>query len=344
MQHAHLALVAASLLGAVTAQPKPEAKAKPSSHAKAPVVPVPKDLSGTLSIDGSSAVFPVVATCATEFRKQAKDVKIPIGISGTSGGFRKFAAGGIAIWAAQRPIKKSEQDTLRRAGIEFLEFPVAYMGLAVAVPKDNKWLTDLTVAELREIYFAPGKAKTWRMLRKEWPAHDLDIWAPDAGSGTFDFFRKSLEEKGKVRDFVKHSFDDNQVLDGLSRSPGSLAFFSYSFAAQKRKDLRFVRIDSGKGPVQAGALTMKHGVYEPFTSPLFVYVRKDAVEKEKHVRAFTEYLLATAPWIAQKTGYVPMPKATLTIAKRRLEAGTTGTCFLDKDGKAKKGSLRKLYK
>src|SRR5687768_7786593 len=50
------------------------------------------DLAGTIAIDGSSTVYPVTEAVAEEFQNATgQKVKVTVGISGTGGGFKKFA-------------------------------------------------------------------------------------------------------------------------------------------------------------------------------------------------------------------------------------------------------------
>jgi len=49
--------------------------------------------SSEITIDGSSTVFPVTQAVAEEFRKEHPEVQIPVGISGTGGGFKRFTVG-----------------------------------------------------------------------------------------------------------------------------------------------------------------------------------------------------------------------------------------------------------
>jgi hypothetical protein len=48
------------------------------------------ELSGSVSIDGSSTVFPVLEAVAEELGKLHRDVRVTVGVSGTGGGFEKF--------------------------------------------------------------------------------------------------------------------------------------------------------------------------------------------------------------------------------------------------------------
>ena len=61
-------------------------------------------LSGTIEIDGSSTVFPVSEAVAEEFGKVQPKVRVNVGVSGTGGGFKRFAVGETDISDASRQI------------------------------------------------------------------------------------------------------------------------------------------------------------------------------------------------------------------------------------------------
>src|SRR5688500_2516714 len=62
-------------------------------------------LTGSIKVDGSSTVFPITEAVAEEFGKSHPGLKVTVGVSGTGGGFKKFAAGEAAISNASRPIE-----------------------------------------------------------------------------------------------------------------------------------------------------------------------------------------------------------------------------------------------
>ena len=79
-----------------------------------------------VKVDGSSTVYPITEAVAEEFQKSKKGaIKVTVGISGTGGGFKKFCRGEIDISDASRPILKAEMEECRKAGIEYMEMPVA---------------------------------------------------------------------------------------------------------------------------------------------------------------------------------------------------------------------------
>jgi phosphate transport system substrate-binding protein len=66
------------------------------------------EVAGTVTIDGSSTVFPVSEAMAEEFQLANPDVRITVGASGTGGGFEKFCGGETQVSGASRPIKPEE--------------------------------------------------------------------------------------------------------------------------------------------------------------------------------------------------------------------------------------------
>src|SRR5512134_3242412 len=90
-----------------------------------------------IQLDGSSTVFPISEAVAEEFQKANPNVRVTVGISGTGGGFQKFCRGETDISDASRPIRPAEIETCQKAGIEYIELPIAYDGLAVVVNPKN---------------------------------------------------------------------------------------------------------------------------------------------------------------------------------------------------------------
>ncbi|HVG55589.1 MAG TPA: substrate-binding domain-containing protein, partial [Vicinamibacterales bacterium] len=113
------------------------------------------ELSGMIRVDGSSTVFPISEAMAEEFKRENPKVDVSVGISGTGGGFQKFCRGETDISDASRPIRPTEIEACRAAGIEYIELPVAYDGLAVVVNPKNTWATSITVDELKTLW-EPG--------------------------------------------------------------------------------------------------------------------------------------------------------------------------------------------
>jgi phosphate transport system substrate-binding protein len=78
-------------------------------------------LSGTVSIDGSSTVYPLSKAIAEAFGNANPAMQFKIEFSGTGGGFKKLCAGTIDIADASRPINSSEIEQCRAQHIEYIE-------------------------------------------------------------------------------------------------------------------------------------------------------------------------------------------------------------------------------
>ncbi|MEO0855161.1 MAG: substrate-binding domain-containing protein, partial [Cyanobacteria bacterium J06648_11] len=87
--------------------------------------------SGQAIADGSSTVAPITIAAAEQYQSANPNVNVSVGTSGSGGGFKKFCAGETDISNASRPIKPKEIDACAEAGIDFVELPVAFDGLAI---------------------------------------------------------------------------------------------------------------------------------------------------------------------------------------------------------------------
>src|SRR5688572_9021995 len=153
--------------------------------------------SQVIAVDGSSTVFPVTEAVAEEFQKANRGMRVTVGSSGTGGGFEKFCRNETDISNASRPIKSTEREACTKAGIDFIELPVAYDGLAIVVHPKNTWVTSMTVADLKKIWepAAQGKILRWNQVRPEWPDQEIHLFGAGTDSGTFDYFTEVIGGK-----------------------------------------------------------------------------------------------------------------------------------------------------
>jgi phosphate transport system substrate-binding protein len=116
--------------------------------------------------------------------------KVNVDFSGTTGGFRKFVKGEIDIADASRPILKGEIQEAKANGVEYIEIPIAYDALTIAVHPENTWVESIKVSELKKLWeaAAEGKIMKWNQIRPEWPDTEIKLYGAGADSGTFDYF------------------------------------------------------------------------------------------------------------------------------------------------------------
>ncbi|MBI2519863.1 MAG: PstS family phosphate ABC transporter substrate-binding protein [Bdellovibrio sp.] len=274
----------------------------------------------SISIDGSSTVFPITEAVAEEFRNQHGKIKVNIGVSGTGGGFKKFVVKEIDICNASRPIKASEVEAAQKNNITYTEIPVAYDGLTVVVNSKNTWATSLTVAELKKIWGADSKVKTWSDIREEWPNRPIKLYGPGTDSGTFDFFTETINGKSGVSrsDYVK-SEDDNVLVTGVAGDLDSMGYFGFSYYNENAKKLKAVSIDNGKGAVAPSVESITNGTYSPLSRPIFIYVNHDAYKRQE-VKTFLDFYLNEAGHLVPEVGYIALDKNKYKESLARLKA------------------------
>lgn len=283
-----------------------------------------------VKIDGSSTVFPVTEAVAEEFQAETKGaVRVTVGISGTGGGFKKFARGETDIANASRPILQQEIDDAKKNGIEFIELPVAFDALTVIVNPKNNWVDKLTTAELKKIWEpgAQGVVTKWNQVRPSFPDAPIKLYGAGSDSGTFDYFTEAVVGKAKSsRGDYTASEDDNVLVQGVSADKNALGYFGYAYYAENKGKLKAVAIDDGKGAVAPSEDTVLKGTYSPLSRPVFIYVSTKSL-KRPEVRQFAEFYLNNVSELAKEVKYVPLPEAAYKKCLDRLKNSQAGTAF-----------------
>lgn len=278
-------------------------------------------LQGQISIDGSSTVYPITEAVAEEFRIENADVKVTVGVSGTGGGFKKFSRGETDINDASRPIKEQEASIAKENNIDFVELKVAFDGLAVVVNKENSWVNDITVAELKLIWEpgAQSKITKWNQIRKEWPDEEFHLYGPGVASGTYDYFTEAIVGKsGESRGDFTASEDDNVLVQGIAGDKNALGFFGLAYYEENQDKLKLVGVNNGTGVVLPTVETVKNGTYAPLSRPVFIYVTS-AAAKRPEVVAFVNFYLAEAANLVPDVGYIPLPTAEYTEQSEKFK-------------------------
>lgn len=272
------------------------------------------ELSGKISIDGSSTVFPISEAIGEEYDEAQPGVKVVVNSSGTGGGFKKFVNGETDINDASRSIKDKEVKLCKENNVEYKELTVAYDGLAVVINPKNSWASTMTVAELKKLWepAAKGVVTKWSDIRADWPAEDIKLYGPGTASGTFDYFTHAINgEEGASRSDYSPNEDDNVLVNGVANDVNALGYFGLAYYEENADKLQLVAVDGGKGPVKPSLETVKSGTYAPLSRPLFIYVSSTAVKKAE-VKDFVQFYLTNAKNIASEVGYIPLKDSEYT--------------------------------
>lgn len=293
-----------------------------------------KEYKGKINIDGSSSVYPLTEAVAEEFRKIEPDIRVTVGISGTGGGFKKFLRGETDISNASRPISESELEISRANGIEFIEIPVSYDGMAIVVSPKNEFVDFITVDELKKMWSPESQEKinTWKQVRDSWPDVPLNLYGAGTSSGTYDFFTEAINGKAKAsRGDYTASEDDNVLVQGVSSDQYGLGYFGLAYYSENKGKLKLVpvKVNTAAEAIYPTVLTVESGQYQPLSRPEFIYVNVKSASNP-HVKKFVKFYLDNAAKLAEEVGYVALPAAAYQLSFKRFANNTKGSVFENK--------------
>jgi phosphate transport system substrate-binding protein len=291
---------------------------------------------GEVKVDGSSTVFMLTEVVIEEFFKANGDkIRVTGARSGTGGGFKKFCAGELEVCGASRPITAEEMDLCKKAGIEYIELPICFDALTVAVHKDATWVDSIKTSELKRLWEpeATGKIEKWSDIRKEWPNEKFQLYGAGNDSGTFEYFSEAVVERKKsTRTDYNKSEDDNSLVIGIAGNKYALGYLPYSYFVESKDKLKALAIDwdkdpaKSKGPVAPSVDAVIKGQYNPLSRPLFIYVNKKAAARPE-VKQFVDFYLEHAKKLAEAVSFIPLPEAAYAMGIERFNKLQSGTGF-----------------
>lgn len=269
-------------------------------------------LEGSVVIDGSGTVYPLMAKLAEEYMvNEQEDVSVEVSRAGTGAGFKKFLVNdGTDFNDASRHIKDEESAEAEKLGMEVRELKVALDGLTFVVNKENDWATELTSEQLISIFKADGGIKKWSDINPEWPEEDIKPMGPNENHGTYEFFYESILDKADLVEGVNLQQDYSTLVSLVSEDKNGIAFFGFGYYVNNQDKLQAVSVDFGNGPVEPALNTIaEDGDYANFTRPVFTYLNVDHAKAKPQVLDFSIYALNNINKFAGETGFAPIPEA-----------------------------------
>ncbi|MBX2849241.1 MAG: substrate-binding domain-containing protein [Acidiferrobacterales bacterium] len=164
----------------------------------------------TISIVGSSTVYPFSTVVAERFSKSSDFNAPKVESTGSGGGLKLFCSGvGVAtpdITNASRRIKSSEFELCQQNGVkEIVEVLIGYDGIVLANAKGTEPLElsrkDIYMALAASVPGADGKFvanpyTNWNEINSSLPAAKIEVLGPPPTSGTRDAFAELALEAG----------------------------------------------------------------------------------------------------------------------------------------------------
>ena len=261
------------------------------------------DRADTISIVGSSTVYPFASKVAETFG-ETTDFNTPvIESTGSGGGMKLFCAGtGLDhpdITNASRAMKSSEAEKCAANDVEFVEFMVGYDGIVIANslrggPALDLTLEQVAVAVSAQVPDANGNLidnpyEKWSDIDRSLPNRPILVLGPPTSSGTRDAFEelvihaaykamgfdKATYKAIEIREdgaYVESGENDTLIVDQLTADGNAVGIFGFSFLQNNADRVKGATIDGVAPEFEAIA----SGDY-PVSRSLFFYVKTNHV-------------------------------------------------------------------
>ena len=300
-----------------------------------------------LWVAGSSTVFPFATRVAESFARKTGEAAPRVEALGTGGGIKAFC-GGVGrgapdVATASRRMKPGEFDVFaHNAATEIVELKVGYDGIVIANDKRGPDLDfqrrDLFMGLAAEVPtasgFAPNPHASWRQVNPALPDLRIQVYGPPPTSGTRDAWTElaivagaeSVPEVAALKETDEDRFEtvsevlrrdgawidsgenDNAIVQTLTRTPGALGVFGYSFLRQNADKVKAARV----GGVSPSVEAIVDGRY-PLARSMYIYVKKQNTPTRPalvgFVREFASDAAAGRGGYLQDRGLIPLPDA-----------------------------------
>lgn len=269
------ALVACGNGDATTAQPSAvessAAESTVAASSEAAPAETTADLSGSISMVGSTSMEKLANALSEAFMEEYPDVTVTAEFVGSGAGIEAVTNGTADIGNSSRSLKDEE----KAAGV--VENIVAIDGIAVCVDPANE-VADLTKEQLTNIY--NGTITNWKEVGGA--DEPIIVIGREAGSGT----RGAFEELVDLKDACKYANEldsTGAVIAKVASTPGAIGYASLDALDDSVKAL------SLEG-VEATAENIKAGNY--FLSRPFVMATKGEISEQNDlVQAWFDFVL-----------------------------------------------------
>lgn len=256
---------------ASSAEASTVAESTVAASSEAAPVETTADLSGSISMVGSTSMEKLANALSEAFMEEYPDVTVTAEFVGSGAGIEAVTNGTADIGNSSRSLKDEE----KAAGV--VENIVAIDGIAVCVDPANE-VADLTKEQLTNIY--NGTITNWKEVGGA--DEPIIVIGREAGSGT----RGAFEELVDLKDACKYANEldsTGAVIAKVASTPGAIGYASLDALDDSVKAL------SLEG-VEATAENIKAGNY--FLSRPFVRATKGEVSEQNDlVQAWFDFVL-----------------------------------------------------
>ncbi|RPF53976.1 PstS family phosphate ABC transporter substrate-binding protein [Aquisalibacillus elongatus] len=267
-----------------------------------------EELEGSVVIDGSGTVYPLMSRMAEEYMINAQQgVSVEVSRSGTSAGFEKFLVeDGTDFNDASREIKDEEQAKADELGIDVKELKVALDGLSIVINPNNEFATELSEQQVIDIFL--GEYTQWSDINSDWPEEKIQTYGPNENHGTYEFFYEEILDEQDLVEDINLQQDYSTLVTLVSEDENAIGFFGFGYYDNNQDKVQAVQVDFGDGPVAPSLETIgEEGPYANFTRPVFTYLNVNHAKEKPQVLDYSIWLMENVNDYAGEVGFAPIP-------------------------------------
>lgn len=272
----------------------------------------PSAITGDIVSAGSSTVYPLAEAISARFTEEGYAGTLTIDSIGSGAGFDRFCkTGETDISNASVAIKDEQKANCVAIGRDPIGFRVGTDAITVVVNKENDFVKDVTMEQLKAIF----TAEKWSDVDPTWPAENILRFIPGTDSGTFSYFVEKVFEKDKepllAAANIQLSEDDNVLVQGIEGSKYAIGFFGFAYYNENADNLNVLSI----GGVTPDETTAEDGSY-PFARPLYLYSDAKVMKDKPQVAAYINYFLTNVNDVIGQVGYFPSSADALDASRQ----------------------------
>lgn len=228
-----------------------------------------EELSGTLSMNGSTSMEKVIKAVNGAFMEKNKGVTVNLNLTGSGTGIQEASEGKCDIGNSSRKLKDEESEKLDAT-------VVGLDGIALVVNPANK-LEDITLEDLAKVY--SGEITNWKELGGD--DKSIVVIGREDGSGTRDGF-ESIVMGDKEPKYAQELESTGSVINAVATTDGAIGYASLANVDETVKALKI-------GGIEATEENVKSGAYE-VQRPFICATLKGS--DNKLVKAYLDFILS----------------------------------------------------
>lgn len=251
-----------------------------------------KNLSGSITAVGSTALQPLVEAASEQFMETYLDVQITVQGGGSGQGITQISQGAVQIgnsdvFAEEKLSNKDDAKKLK-------DNQVCVVGMGPVVNSEVT-VDDISMADLKKIFM--GEVTNW----KDVGGSDQGIVVINraSGSGTRATFESAVLGSDKVPESFKPQEQDSSgtVASMVAQTPGAISYLAFSYFADTFKALKVDGVEAEEVNVETN--DWKIWAYEHMYT---------AADPDETTQAFIDYMLSddVQGSLVEQTGYIPV--------------------------------------